>query len=150
MKRLLHFLFALAVAAPAIAAEVTPAMIRRTNARIEQLLGPRLNPPAAPANLANPFVLPDVIQAPASVESSAAPTDSETLKRLQGVLKVNGLVEIQGKLHLIINRLPYREGDLVAVKEASGTTYLRLKKITPRTYVLELNGKEYQSSLNPR
>ena len=150
MTRFLQFLFALALVAPAIAAEITPTLIKRTNARVEQLLGPKLHPPPAPANLANPFVLPDVVHAPASVETSAAPSDSETLKRLQGVLKVNGLVEIQGKLHLIINRLPYREGDLVAIKEPSGTTYLRLKKITPRTYVLELNGKEYQSSLNPR
>jgi hypothetical protein len=150
MTRFLHFLFALALVAPAIAAEITPTMIKRTNARIELLLGPRLHPPAIPANLANPFVVPDVVRSPASVDASAAPSDSETLKRLQGALKVNGLVEIQGKLHLIINRLPYQEGDLVAVKEAGGTTYLRLKKITPRTYVLELNGLEYQSSLNPR
>jgi hypothetical protein len=149
MKRFLPFLLALALVAPAIAAEITPAMNKRTNARVELLLGPKLRPPSTPANLANPFVVPDAIQAPASVEASAAPSDSETLKRLQGALKINGFVEIQGKLHLIINRLPYQEGDLVAIKEASGTTYLRLKKITPRTYVLELNGREYQSSLNP-
>jgi hypothetical protein len=150
MKRFFSLLLALSLVAPAVAAEITPATIKRTNARVELLLGPKLHPPSTPANLANPFVVPDVILAPASAEVPATPSDSETLKRLQGVLKVNGLVEIQGKLHLIINRLPYREGDLVAIKEASGTTYLRLKKITPRTYVLELNGREYQSSLNPR
>ncbi len=149
MKRLPLLLLALCAALPAGRAELTPQVLKRARSRIEQLLGPRRNPPAPPADPANPFLAPGPAQAVATAETPVV-SDTDTVKRLAGLLKINGFVQIQGIPHLIIDRLPYKENDLVAVKERSGTFYLRLKKITARTYILELNGKEFQSSLNAR
>lgn len=74
--------------------------------------------------------------------SDPAPSDSGTSGNLsllqQGVatLKVSGIVEISGRAHLVINKRPYKEGDVVPTQVQGETLYLRVKEITRRSVTL--------------
>ncbi len=149
MKRTLTFLLLALATHPVVRAELSPQAIKRSHNHIDQLLGLRRNPPPPPDNPANPFALPEVPK-PVTTDTAPVPVETDNLKQIVSALRINGFVELSDVPHLVINGLPYKEGDLIAVKQPGGTTYLRLKKVSVKLYILELNGKEYQSSLSGR
>ncbi len=139
-------LLLLALVRPSLRAELAPDVLPRAKARIETLLGNRHGASRTPAEPANPFVLPQAT--PVAQESPTPVGDipankTDALARLAATLKVSGFIQIKGAPHLIINRQPYRENDLIPVREASGSVaFLLLKKITEADFTLELDGVE--------
>lgn len=147
MRNFALILLLAATLAPMARAEISPEVLKRAKARIETLLGNRRGAAPTPVNPANPFVLPE--SAPVAREAGtiltveAPPAKSDILTRLAAQLNVTGYIQIQGVPHLIINRLPYRENDLIPVRDASGSvTFVHLKKITDGDYTLELDDVE--------
>ncbi len=117
----------------------------RTQARIDTLLKPRLNPTPLPDEMPNPFTLPGAAPAPGPTQpvAPAAADDTEILARLVAQLKVAGFVQVGDVPRIIINQLSYKEGDILAIREpADGVRYLRVKRIDPPYVTLELNGAE--------
>lgn len=148
MRRLALIFLLAATALPVVGAELTPEDLRRARARVESLLGNRRGASPAPVNPANPFVLP---QAAPTVQTVPVPagdvplTRSDNLARLAASLNVSGYLLIQGVPHLAINRLTYRENDLIPVREANGSvSFLLLKSIAGGNFVLELDGAELE------
>ena len=119
----------------------------RTNTQITALLGQRLKPTALPDTLPDPFQLPDSAQRPAthdkeaksSVEPLSTGNDSDALLFYGATLKISGTVRINDKTHLIINQAPYKEGDVLTMKNKDGTTKLRIVAIAPGELTLGLN-----------
>lgn len=138
----------LATLLPAVRAELAPEVLKRAKARVESLLGNRRGASPAPVNPANPFVLPQTISATSEGQGPAPANDvplskTDTLARLAAALNVSGYVQIQGVPHLVINRLSYRENDLIPVRDATGSViFLHLKKITESDFTLELDEVE--------
>ncbi len=123
-----------------------PSPLERTHQariNIEALLGPRRNPPPAPADPANPFAVPGAVTVeptpgnPAPVSTTS--TDQETLTR---TLKLGGTAMLSGRLQLLVNQLAYKEGDLIAVRDGDQVLRVRLVRIAPPSAVFELNGNE--------
>jgi len=148
MRQLALTLLLLAVLLPPVRADLAPNVLKRAKARIESLLGNRRGASLPPVNPANPFDLP---QAAPAIHEMVTPSGdvvsgkTGTLARLAATLNVSGYVQIQGVPHLIINRQPYRENDLIPVREAGGSvSFLLLKKITEHDFTLELDGLELQ------
>lgn len=136
-----------ATLAPMAGAELSPDVLKRAKARIDALLGNRRGAAPTPVNPANPFLLPEtapVARDPGTIVTvEAPPAKSDILTRLAAMLNVSGYIQIQGVPHLIINRLPYRENDLIPVRDAGGSvTFLHLKKITSGDFTLELDDVE--------
>ena len=148
MRKFALTLLILAILLPATKAELTPAILKRAKARVESLLGSRRGASPAPVNPANPFVLPQNASASSETPAPAGNvplTKTDALTRLAAALNVSGYMQIQGVPHLIINRQPYQENDLIPVREASGSvSFLRLKKITESDFILELDDVELQ------
>jgi len=146
MRSFVLIFLVLATFATTTRAELSPDVLRRAKARIESLLGNRRGASPTPVNPANPFQLPEV--APVAPEgptptTEAPPNKSDLLTRLAATLNVSGYIQIQGVPHLIINRQPYRENDLIPVREAGGSvSFLHLKKITESDFTLELDEVE--------
>jgi len=153
----LLLLLAAAAAAPAVKApayEKAADRFERTKARIEALLKSRLKPTPLPATLPNPFEVPGGLAAAAANDhdDSANPAEpkpvtpllppgsnSEILAAFAAQLKISGTAEFNGQIHLIINRVPYKEGDLIPVTNQNGITRLRLTRVSLSELTLGLN-----------
>ena len=61
---------------------------------------------------------------------------------LVGALNVAGVIQINGRDHLIINQAPYKEGDVIIARAKGQPVYLRLKVISRFTFTLSYNDSE--------
>lgn len=134
----------------------------RTQERIDALVKRRLNPPALPADLPNPFQLaggakrPDGSDAetPDGSDPAAHParpndppagelppvgTDAEALARYIARLKITGTVLLNGRVHLIINQSTYKEGDYIFLNNKDASLYLQVVRLAPDELVLGFN-----------
>jgi len=123
-----------------------------TRQHIDALFKSRLNPEPLPAVLPNPFQLSGVAATPAAPESGpivpvkaepAAPSgprdDTEALALYAAGLRISGIIHLNGQAQLIINESPYKEGDLVFLKNKDSVTYLRVIHIAPGELTLGFN-----------
>jgi hypothetical protein len=106
---------------------------------------PRKNPfrpagaaPAEPAQ-ARPAGTP-VVKAPPKAVTSG--TDYQMLQAAAATLKVAGTIQINGLGHLIINQVPYKEGDVLKARVNGNPVFVRVKHISRYSYTLALNNAE--------
>ena len=145
--------------APALAAKaaVAPAppplspRFQQVRDRIDALFRHRSETPPAPDPRKNPFrpagAAPVALAAPGSAASSQLPpvepnTDAQLLQQGAATLKVAGTIQIGGLAHLIINQVPYKEGEIINTRVRGQPVYLRLKNISRYSYTLSLNAAE--------
>lgn len=124
----------------------------QTRARIGALFEHRNEAPSPPQARSNPFrpagpliTTPREPTPAGAGDGVAAPDDGSTLGLLQqsaATLKVSGTFEIGGTTHLVINRRPYKEGDVVPTQVGSEAVYLRVRSISDRSVTLVLDGTE--------
>ena len=141
------------LSAPAAAGVPPPLSLRfqQIRDRIEVLFGHRNTPPPPADPRRNPFRAPGaapVAAAPAGVPAENAPpptaaaVDLALLKQTAATLKVAGTIEIGGRAHLIINQVPYKEGDMINARAKGQPVFLRVKHISRYSYTLSLNTAE--------
>jgi hypothetical protein len=115
------------------------------------LFGHRNAPPPSADPRRNPFRAPGaapVAAAPVGVPAenvpvpSASSADLTLLKQTAATLKVAGTIELGGRSHLIINQVPYKEGDVINVRMKGQPVFLRVKHISRYSYTLSLNAAE--------
>jgi hypothetical protein len=108
---------------------------------------------AAAATPATPLVSPLSQGVPAPSRSAAAPaveappvtppsTELALLQQAVANLKVAGTIQIGGVAHLVINQVPYKEGDVLSAKAKGQPVYLRVKNISRYSYTLSINDVE--------
>ena len=118
------------------------ALLRHRNGSPEPI-DPRTNP-FRPAGAA-PVVTAAAIDRgadrlpPAPVVS---PSDLTLLQQAAAVLKVAGTIQINGLSHLVINQVPYKEGDVINTRVKGQPVFLRVKNISRYSYTLSLNAAE--------
>jgi hypothetical protein len=115
-----------------------------TRARISALLDMRLQPVALPANPPNPFYQAVEETTPAVHEEPAAPDtsnleDIDVLRKYAATLKVSGVIQLNGVLHLSVNNAPIKAGDVLTVGPKDHPVYLKLVALTPSEFTLGLN-----------
>lgn len=140
-----------APAAPA-PANTMDARFRQVRNKINDLYQHRNEAPPAPDPRASPFRpagQPVVAPAPAEnkPEAPAEPANGESrnlalLQQGAATLRVSGTLEIGGRSHLVINKRPYKQGDVVPAVVEGETIYLRVREIGRRTVTLVLNDAE--------
>ncbi|MBA3849426.1 MAG: hypothetical protein C0502_05450 [Opitutus sp.] len=137
-----HALLCLLLVTAATAAQPPAAdKFDRLPARINDMIGRRLNHQPLAAVLPNPFLLPGAVPVTPAANSgtdrpSEPATDLAALNRYAATLKVSGTMDIGGKPHLIINSSAYGEGDLIKVRDTNPVDFVRVLQITPRTLTL--------------
>ena len=121
----------------------------RTDARIAELVGRRLNPQPLPASLPNPFyhgVELSELAAPQPAPELAPPapdiSDADTLARLAPTLRISGLVTRDHKPHLIINSVVCKVGDVFPVSGQGAPVFIQVRKISHDSFTLGLNDAE--------
>lgn len=105
---------------------------------------PRKNP-FRPAGAAPVVVAPVASRSGAAVVAPPpAASNADLLLLQQGVatLKVAGTIQINGLAHLVINQVPYKEGDVLSVRVKGQPVFLRVKNISRYSYTLSLNAAE--------
>lgn len=118
----------------------------------------RVVPPLEPRH--NPFRTPGSIvmaartgtegEGGARVPAGTIPAPADTapgtslslLQQGAATLRVSGIVEISGRAHLVINKRPYKEGDVVQTQVQGEAVYLRIKEIARRSVTLSLDDAE--------
>ena len=116
-----------------------------TKTRISAMLDQRLHPVPLPANPPNPFY-----QAPkeaagldkpetALVPEAADLSDIDTLKKYAGLLKIGGVINLNGTLHLTLNNTTCRVGDIITVGNRDHPVYLKMLSLNPNEFSLGLN-----------
>ena len=129
-----------------------------TRSRISALLDMRLNPAALPANPPNPFYQPptEVLaeqnattnQDPnEGVPETADISDSDSLRKYAGSLKIGGTISLNGVLHLTVNNTTCRVGDIITVGSKDRPVYLKMTALTPNEFTLSLNDATLSVSL---
>ena len=151
---------ATALAAPAPGAPApkkSTDRFERTKEHIDALLKNRLKPDPLPSILPNPFQLAE--EAPvntshtpgdepagheAVVPVDAAPpgSDAEFLALYAATLKISGMVQLNGRLQLIINQSSYKEGDFIVLRNKETNIFLKVVHIVPGELTLGYNGVE--------
>ncbi len=141
-----------APAAPA-AANTMDARFRQVRNKINDLYQHRNEAPPPPEPRASPFrPAGQPVAAPAETktdkpETPAEPANGESrnlalLQQGAATLRVSGTLEIGGRSHLVINKRPYKQGDVVPAVVEGETIYLRVREIGRRTVTLVLNDAE--------
>ncbi len=135
---------------------------KQVQERIDALFSHRNQTPPPPDPRANPFRMPGAVPsapvpptlvAPGTVPvAGAAPgkpgpvgdssADLPLLQQGVATLKVNGVFEIAGRSHLVINARPYKEGDILQVQVRGEPVYLRVQEISWRSVTFKLNDAE--------
>ncbi len=123
--------------------------------RIAALLGHRNDAPPVADPRKNPFRPAGAAPAepvkgrPAGSAAVAAPakpvtsgTDFQMLQAAATTLKVAGTIQINGIGHLIINQVPYKEGDVLKARVNGNPVFVRVKHISRYSYTLALNNAE--------
>jgi len=154
--RLLGLLLILTAASwgaePASTPSTTNPRFKQTHAHIEALFQNRRTSAKAPDPRQNPFrtageLLPSVVQAPVSPGENAPPapapsSDEDLLRQAVATLKVGGIVLIDGRAQLTINKDTYKEGDILTARVQAVPVYLRIRQITSNSIVFVLNNAE--------
>lgn len=119
-----------------------------TRTRIAALLDMRLKPVALPANPPNPFYQPsaaavELTPAPGrenpDVPAAADESDIDTIRKYAPTLKIGGVINRNGTLHLTINNTTCRVGDIITVGSKDHPTYLKLLALSANEFTLGLN-----------
>lgn len=119
--------------------------------RIEELFRHRNETPPVFDARSNPFraagaVPPPPRTAATSTEAAQAPvastTDLQLLQQASAGFKVAGTIQIGGVSHLVINQVPYKEGDVINVKVKGTPVFVRVKNISRYSFTLSLNTSE--------
>ncbi|MCX6950007.1 MAG: hypothetical protein NTX39_10140 [Opitutae bacterium] len=131
-----------------------------TQSHISLLLAQRLQPTPEPRDLFNPFEEnnPTELIAPANAESApVAPAtivppapdagEAEILAHHAANLKISGVALINNRLHLAINQILYKTGDMVPVGTKEEPLSLQILNITSDELTLGLNQTEQIISL---
>lgn len=117
----------------------------RTKVRINALLTQRLKPAPLPETLPNPFQLAAAAPLPTSHENKTTSeglppgSDDAMLLFYGSALQITGTVRINEQAHLVINKSPYKVGDVFVVKGREGNAKLRILGIAPGELTLGLN-----------
>ncbi len=140
-----------APAAP-VASNTMDARFRQVRNKINDLYQHRNEAPPPTDPRASPFRpagQPVVVPAPAEnkPEAPAEPANGESrslalLQQGAATLRVSGTLEIGGRSHLVINKRPYKQGDVVPAVVEGETIYLRVREIGRHTVTLVLNDAE--------
>lgn len=128
-----------------------------TRNRINSLLELRLNPAPLPANPPNPFYQPpaEVIaeqnaatqETTDAVPETADISDADSLRKYAGGLKIGGIINRNGVLHLTINNLASKVGDIITVGPKDHPVYLKLVALSANEFTLGLNDATLSVSL---
>jgi hypothetical protein len=118
-----------------------------TRKRIDALLERRLHPVPLPANPPNPFyqtpkeLLPEIAAEPDAglVPEGADISDIDTLRKYAATLKIGGVINRNGSLHLTINNTPCKVGDVVTAGPRDRPIYLKLAGLSVNEFTLSLN-----------
>jgi hypothetical protein len=130
----------------------------RTKQRIDALLQHRMKSEPLPTTRPDPFQLTSpalpvsgsrvpVITPPAgsepalpagsaTVDAPPLTGDAEILARHASGLILGGIVEFNGRVQLIINQTPRKEGDLLVIRDKDDILYLQVIRLTPRELTL--------------
>jgi hypothetical protein len=115
-----------------------------TRARIDSLLGARLKPAGLPDEISNPFATGSGRPPPAQdVKPGQTPrveSDETVLVRFASQLRIGGVIHIGDRPHLVLNQTPYKEGDLIQLRNSEPPEYVRLTGITMREFTLTYRG----------
>ena len=117
-----------------------------TRTRIGALLDMRLKPVPLPANPPNPFyqssaamdATPERGREP-EVPAAADESDIDTIRKFAPTLKIGGIITRNDVLHLTINNLTCKVGDIITVGNRDHPIYLKLVELTPSEFTLGLN-----------
>jgi hypothetical protein len=130
--------------------------------RIDALLGQRLKPETLPRNPPNPFIMNGVAAvqrgdavdpepSPGEAEKAAADrqaeeraafSDAELLARYVAGLKLGGMITLNDQPRIVINDIPRREGDTIAVKYDGAEVRIQMIRIQPGTITFRFNEAE--------
>jgi len=121
-------------------------LFAETDARIEDLFHYRNNPPKPPGPMDDPF---RVGEAPLASNLNLNGTgtgplppdasDDAILHQAAAGLVFGGIIEVNNAQVLVINKAPYKEGGILAVRLSGNPVYLRIVKVTPNSVTLGLN-----------
>ncbi|MDD3179084.1 MAG: hypothetical protein PHQ04_01895 [Opitutaceae bacterium] len=142
------------------ATPISSEKLAQTRAKIDTLYRNRLRPPPSPAAHTDPFRIGEAVDsttrdAPPSADSSAITSeaipvsDSVILQHVADGLRINGLVKIGGRLHVVLNESTYKEGDILSARYQGSPVLLRVRRITPTQVTLALNAAETSLHLQP-
>jgi hypothetical protein len=99
--------------------------------------------PTPPRDAASAAMLPGgPVPAPADTTAPSVNSNLTLLKQAVAQLKINGTVEREGRMHLQVNQVLYREGDVIKVTVQGQTLLLRISKMTRTSLTLMLNDAE--------
>jgi hypothetical protein len=121
------------------AAPAPPPRFVRTDAHIGALFRQRDQPPPPPSERDNPFRIGG--DTPAAQQPSGASAGT-LLLQATSALKVGGLVQFDGRRHVVINEETYQEGNILTVRVQGQPVYLRIREITAHSVVLSLGETE--------
>jgi hypothetical protein len=118
--------------------------------RIDALFQHRGEAPVAPDPRKSPFrpagAAPVAAVKAGRVANLPPPTasaaDLQLLKQAAATLKVAGTIQINSVAHLIINQVPYKEGDVINLRAKGQPVFVRVKHISRYSYTLALNAAE--------
>jgi hypothetical protein len=120
-----------------------------TEKRIADLVGRRLNPQPLPAALPNPFYAGVELSELAAPEpepellpDSPDISDADTLAKIAPTLRFTGLVTRDRQLHVIINSIVCKAGDVIPISGRDTPIFIQVRKIAPDTVTLGLNEAE--------
>jgi hypothetical protein len=126
--------------------------------RIDQILRARVNPEPLPAVLPDPFTLPNTTTAllieddlapaasPTPLAAPAGPepgSDLETLVKFSATLKLGGTVLLNGQTSQFINKLPYKEGDVMLMDRRDPKSAVKVVRIVPGVLTLSFNEAQH-------
>jgi len=120
--------------------------------RIDSLFQHRNATPAAATAVMDPFRPAGAVPEPPMVFArdgeparSVVPQTTTDLAQLQGAvatLKMTGVIEIGGRLHLVVNSRPYKEGDVIQTLAEGTRAYLRIRQVSRNSITLAINDAE--------
>lgn len=143
------------ITAKATAVPTLTPRFQQVRDRIAILLGHRNDAPPVADPRKNPFRPAGAAPAePVKGRATGAPavaapskpvtsgTDFQMLQAAATTLKVAGTIQINGIGHLIINQVPYKEGDVLKARVNGNPVFVRVKHISRYSYTLALNNAE--------
>ncbi len=147
----LPFLLCLLLAAGTAAADplVNTKLLKRTQERIATLYHSHDQRPVAPEERSNPFRAGGDVAMPLqstlpgeNPAADASARDALLLRLASATIKVTGVVNIAGRMHIAVNQSTYREGAVIPVPLPHETVFLRVGAITSKSVTLRLEEAE--------
>ena len=151
MNRRLLFLLslALATAATAAAQQVNAKLLKRTQDRITLLYLYHDRRPASPEARSNPFragsdaATPQLSAGPGeTAPADRTARDTLLLNQAAATIRVTGVVNIAGRMHIAVNQSTYRTGSVIPVPLPGEVVFLRVGEITMKSVTLRLDEAE--------